>query len=49
MVGILARDNRMKILRNNAWSGSRVNSTTGSTDTNIAGYKIENGKLYRVE
>ena len=31
--GILARDNRMKILRNDAWSGSRVSSTTGSTDT----------------
>ena len=31
--GILARDNRMKILRNDAWSGSRVSSSTGSTDT----------------
>ena len=31
--GILAKDNRMKILRNDAWSGSRVSSTTGSTDT----------------
>ena len=31
--GILARDNRMQILRNDAWSGSRVSSTTGSTDT----------------
>lgn len=31
--GILARDNRMQILRNDAWSGSRVSSATGSTDT----------------
>ena len=31
--GILARDNRMKILRNDAWSGSRVSSSEGSTDT----------------
>ena len=31
--GILAKDNRMQILRNDAWSGSRVSSTTGSTDT----------------
>ena len=31
--GILARDNRMKILRNDAWSGSRVSSTEGSADT----------------
>ena len=31
--GILARDNRMKILRNDAWSGSKVSSPTGSTDT----------------
>lgn len=31
--GILARDNRMQILRNDAWSGSRVSSSTGSSDT----------------
>lgn len=31
--GILAKDNRMQILRNDAWSGSRVSSSTGSADT----------------
>lgn len=46
--GILAKDNRMQILRNDAWSGSRVSSTTGSTDTKClcgtARYKfLENG------
>lgn len=49
--GILARDNRMKILRNDAWSGSRVSSTTGSTDTKcLCGtqrrYNLRNGYAF---
>ena len=49
--GILAKDNRMKILRNDAWSGSRVSSTTGSTDTKcLCGtqrrYNLRNGYAF---
>ena len=52
--GILARDNRMKILRNDAWSGSRVSSSEGSTDTRcLCGdkrrYYLRNGYAYTTD
>ena len=57
--GILARDNRMKILRNDAWSGSKVSSSEGSTDTKCLcgtkrryylrnGYDLETKSTYPV-